>query len=201
MDFSPTDVNECLTPGVCAHGRCINLEGSFRCACEQGYEVTSDEKGCQGTKMLQRPSPTANQLAASSLCTHTPSPPLARIPNYVDPTHHCQDLSFPLPLPACQVLTCLSCRVPHRTQWPFSDVNECSSRAACPTGLCLNTEGSFACSACESGYWVNEDGTACEGNAGEGLAEKDKEYRPSYLPRTLHLFPSFGLMLRVSRLG
>ncbi|PNI84256.1 LTBP2 isoform 5, partial [Pan troglodytes] len=24
------------------------------------------------------------------------------------------------------------------------------------------TEGSFACSACENGYWVNEDGTACE---------------------------------------
>lgn len=53
LDFSSTDVNECLTPGVCVHGKCINLEGSFRCSCEQGYTVTSDEKGCQGTKMLK----------------------------------------------------------------------------------------------------------------------------------------------------
>lgn len=29
LGFSPTDVNECLTPGVCTHGTCINLEGSF----------------------------------------------------------------------------------------------------------------------------------------------------------------------------
>lgn len=50
-----TDVNECLTPGTCAHGRCINTEGSFRCSCEPGYEVTPDEKGCRGTK-IQRPS-------------------------------------------------------------------------------------------------------------------------------------------------
>uniref|UniRef100_A0A4X1TFB2 Latent-transforming growth factor beta-binding protein 2 n=1 Tax=Sus scrofa TaxID=9823 RepID=A0A4X1TFB2_PIG len=100
---SCVDVNECLTPGVCAHGTCLNLEGSFRCSCEPGYEVTSDEKGCQGT----------------------------------------------------EVRGTLS-------QWPVSDVDECASRASCPTGLCLNTEGSFTCSACESGYWVNEDGTACE---------------------------------------
>lgn len=74
LDFSLTDVNECLTPGVCAHGRCINLEGSFRCSCEQGYEVTLDEKGCQGTKILKHPSSTANQPVAPSLHTHTPTP-------------------------------------------------------------------------------------------------------------------------------
>ncbi|ELV09892.1 Latent-transforming growth factor beta-binding protein 2 [Tupaia chinensis] len=96
---SCVDVNECLTPGVCAHGQCTNLEGSFRCSCEQGYETTADQKGCQES---------------------------------------------------------------HTIPWPVSDVNECASRASCPAGLCLNTEGSFTCSTCESGYWVNEDGTACE---------------------------------------
>ena len=72
LGFSPTDVNECLTPGRCAHGRCSNLEGSFRCSCEQGYEVTSDGKSCQGTEMLKHPSSTANQPA---------TPPHARAPD------------------------------------------------------------------------------------------------------------------------
>lgn len=80
LDLSPTDVNECLTPGVCAHGKCINLEGSFRCSCEQGYEVTSDEKGCQGTKMLKHLPLEAGQPAAPSLCTLTPNPTLAPHP-------------------------------------------------------------------------------------------------------------------------
>lgn len=162
LGFSPTDVNECLTPGRCAHGRCSNLEGSFRCSCEQGYEVTSDGKSCQGTEMLKHPSSTANQPAASPRA-RTPDPPWSRSPNPADPDHRCQTRPPHCPM-HLSVLACLSYRVPHRTQWPVSDVNECASRASCPTGLCLNTEGSFACSACESGYWVNEDGTACEGN-------------------------------------
>lgn len=70
----PADVNECLTPGVCAHGRCYNLEGSFRCSCEQGYELTSDRKSCQGTKRLKQASSRAPspQLLPSA---HTPRPP------------------------------------------------------------------------------------------------------------------------------
>lgn len=76
-------------------------------------------------------------------------------------------------------------------QCPVSDVDECVSRASCPTGLCLNTEGSFACSACESGYWVNEDGTACEGNPGEAVVEGDRIQ--AVLPPEEHFMcPQFG---------
>lgn len=103
LDFSLTDVNECLTPGVCAHGRCINLEGSFRCSCEQGYEVTLDEKGCQGTKILKHPSSTANQPVAPSLHTHTPTPGPASLTMLIQRITG-QDLSFPLPLHTCQSL-------------------------------------------------------------------------------------------------
>lgn len=122
----PTDVNECLTPGVCAHGRCYNLDGSFRCSCEQGYEVTSDEKSCQGTKMLKQASPTAHQPAAPSLCTHTPSPPWSRIPTVLADTS-LQVPASPLfpPRLSCEshtaLMACFRCQrvcqpglVPHR---------------------------------------------------------------------------------------
>lgn len=46
------DVDECLVEGTCAHGRCVNLDGSFRCSCYQGYEVATDGKSCQGTRGL-----------------------------------------------------------------------------------------------------------------------------------------------------
>lgn len=43
------DVDECLAEGTCAHGRCVNLDGSFHCSCYRGYKVAPDGKSCQGT--------------------------------------------------------------------------------------------------------------------------------------------------------
>lgn len=48
--LSHTDVDECFVEGTCAHGRCVNLDGSFRCSCYRGYEVAPDGKSCQGTR-------------------------------------------------------------------------------------------------------------------------------------------------------
>ncbi|XP_039624946.1 latent-transforming growth factor beta-binding protein 3 isoform X1 [Polypterus senegalus] len=31
------DINECTMQGVCQNGECLNTQGSFRCACKQGY--------------------------------------------------------------------------------------------------------------------------------------------------------------------
>lgn len=44
-----TDVNECQTiPGVCQNGRCLNLQGGYRCQCQPGYRVSADGKRCIG---------------------------------------------------------------------------------------------------------------------------------------------------------
>ena len=46
------DVNECAVEnGGCDHD-CINLEGSFECFCETGYELQSDGKKCSGTRVI-----------------------------------------------------------------------------------------------------------------------------------------------------
>ena len=45
--LSPTDINECLDQSVCANGRCVNTEGSYRCNCFHGYKL-SVQNLCQG---------------------------------------------------------------------------------------------------------------------------------------------------------
>lgn len=117
----PTDVNECLTPGVCAHGRCYNLEGSFRCSCEQGYEVASDGKSCQGTKLHSTRLP-AQHTSAQLLPLYTHSRPIL-IPHPNQATQHtAASPALPLsPPPTRQsaVLARLSRRAPHSTHGPF----------------------------------------------------------------------------------
>ncbi len=42
------DINECDQSGLCLNGRCVNTEGSFRCICSTGYEISSDGRYCTG---------------------------------------------------------------------------------------------------------------------------------------------------------
>lgn len=46
--FILIDIDECLTPGICINGRCINTEGSYRCECLAGLAVGPDGRSCVG---------------------------------------------------------------------------------------------------------------------------------------------------------
>ena len=47
MNCVPTDIDECTTAGMCQNGECDNTLGSYKCRCEEGYSVKSDEEpGC-----------------------------------------------------------------------------------------------------------------------------------------------------------
>ena len=46
--FITADINECQEKnGGCSH-RCVNLEGSYECACPPGYKTQADQKTCEG---------------------------------------------------------------------------------------------------------------------------------------------------------
>lgn len=44
-----------------------------------------------------------------------------------------------------------------------TDVDECQSLSTCANGICLNSEGSYTCENCPTGYRVSYDGELCEG--------------------------------------
>ncbi|XP_033109507.1 fibrillin-2-like [Anneissia japonica] len=41
------DINECkVFAEICNNGRCINMDGSFRCECDQGYQLDESKRNC-----------------------------------------------------------------------------------------------------------------------------------------------------------
>ena len=50
-----------------------------------------------------------------------------------------------------------------------TDINECATSNACPTGICTNTEGSYICTNCQSGFIKSPDGQRCEGTFGSTM--------------------------------
>lgn len=33
---------------MCEHGQCVNMDGSFKCVCQPGYELSPNGKTCIG---------------------------------------------------------------------------------------------------------------------------------------------------------
>ena len=44
-----TDINECNGDHNCDHN-CDNVNGSYVCSCDPGYELQSDNRTCEGLK-------------------------------------------------------------------------------------------------------------------------------------------------------
>ena len=43
------DIDECsINVDLCAHGRCINYPGGYRCECDMGFTGTDKERTCVG---------------------------------------------------------------------------------------------------------------------------------------------------------
>lgn len=52
----PTDIDECANDTVCGnHGFCDNMDGSFRCLCDQGFETSPSGWDCVGEKPVGCP--------------------------------------------------------------------------------------------------------------------------------------------------
>ena len=42
------DYDECKLTGMCTNGQCINMDGSYKCLCDQGFTLASAGAACVG---------------------------------------------------------------------------------------------------------------------------------------------------------
>ncbi|XP_052008003.1 latent-transforming growth factor beta-binding protein 4-like [Xyrauchen texanus] len=46
------DINECLQPGFCENGNCVNTRGSYSCICKEGYLLDASHGICISQKVI-----------------------------------------------------------------------------------------------------------------------------------------------------
>ncbi|MEQ2193535.1 hypothetical protein XENOCAPTIV_002402 [Xenoophorus captivus] len=177
--LSPSDIDECLTPGICMNGRCINNEGSFRCECPPGLAVDVDGRVCVDTHMRTTCYAEFQAVCSGGIGITTDgracSRGFARMKGLVcEDTRseqcykkwHEDECGEPLPgryrvdMCCCSVgaawgVDCEEC--PKEGMPEFNticprDIDECRiSPDLCGHGTCVNTPGSFECE-CFEGY-------------------------------------------------
>ncbi|XP_064619862.1 fibrillin-2-like isoform X2 [Lineus longissimus] len=116
MDGNGDDINECLIyPTICKNGVCENLQGSYRCKCDEGYTYEPATKRCVDVDecLLNR------NLCQFGTCRNVPGSFKCACPTgftFNDETKSCEDVD--------------ECAENDRL---------------CQGGNCLNNEGSYRC--------------------------------------------------------
>uniref|UniRef100_A0A3B1JMS0 Fibrillin 1 n=1 Tax=Astyanax mexicanus TaxID=7994 RepID=A0A3B1JMS0_ASTMX len=152
------DINECkMIHSLCTNGRCRNTIGSFRCRCDSGYALDSDERNCTGESERKQPLHQCKKDKGDD-CG------LQKGQAYID---ECE--RNPL---LCRGGDCINTEGSFRCQCPPGheiapdgsaclDINECElSDKLCRNGQCVNMIGRYQCS-CNTGYKSTQDLLSC----------------------------------------
>ncbi|XP_023373771.1 adhesion G protein-coupled receptor E1 [Otolemur garnettii] len=137
--FACTDVDECLSSGVCPeHSDCVNSMGSYSCSCQVGF--ISSNSTCEDINEC-----VVKMCPANATCTNTPGSyfcncrpgfaPSSGQLDFTDQAVECRDID--------------EC---------FQDPSPCG-----PNSVCTNTLGSYSCS-CSVGFHPNSEGFQKYGN-------------------------------------
>ncbi|KAJ8714767.1 hypothetical protein PYW07_002992 [Mythimna separata] len=168
------EVNECAAfPGLCGHGRCRNLVGTFTCDCFPGYEKDSKNHTCVDVNECE----IVDGVCGSGECRNTEG----SFTCHCHPGHKADDFSkVCVDIDECAETRGL-CRGGRCINTPGSfrcecgpgmelspdrlsckDVDECSiTSGICSNGACENLMGTYQC-VCDEGYAQSTVKSHCE---------------------------------------
>ncbi|KAM4878543.1 LOW QUALITY PROTEIN: fibrillin-2 [Sylvia borin] len=169
------DINERkVFPGMCMNGRCRNTIGSFKCRCNSGFTLDTEERNCTDIDDC-RISP---DLCGSGACVNPPGSFACECFDDYESrfmmTKKCMDKDECERNPLlCRGGTCVNnegsfcdCPLGHElspSQEECLDINECSLiDSFCRNGKCVNMVGTYQC-ICDSGYQPTPDRQGCIG--------------------------------------
>uniref|UniRef100_A0A672VBL7 Fibrillin-1 n=1 Tax=Strigops habroptila TaxID=2489341 RepID=A0A672VBL7_STRHB len=154
LTVSFLDINECkMFPSLCTHGKCRNTIGSFKCRCDSGFALDSEERNCTDIDEC-RISP---DLCGQGICVNTPGDfECECFEGYESGfmmMKNCMGMFFidhRCAIVCCARLwggTCCHGSAGLCSDMPSlhpTDIDECQRNPLlCRGGTCINTEGSF----------------------------------------------------------
>jgi len=170
--FNPIgeDVDDCkVLPGLCAHGTCINTLGSYRCACNHGYEPNRSKQVCLDVnECVRTPSPCSfdcRNTMGGYQCVCPPGYQLDRdestcvdLDECATKQHNCQYLCI-------NTVGSYKCECPHgfvEEGQQCVDRNECldTPNVCGGRGICRNDPGGYHCE-CPRGYRLDDARGTC----------------------------------------
>ncbi|XP_043120290.1 latent-transforming growth factor beta-binding protein 4 isoform X2 [Puntigrus tetrazona] len=63
------DINECLQPGFCENGNCVNTRGSYSCVCKEGYLLDASHGICISQKVISSEKDQCFRVLIQSSCS------------------------------------------------------------------------------------------------------------------------------------
>ena len=161
-----TDFDECsIDNGGCDHN-CDNTIGSYECSCNNGYELASDGKKCQGMKAIKYV-----ELANDSYFytdnneCNTGNGECDHICNNTIGSYKCSCTNgFYLDSNgvSCKGLVIILYNYITLQIIISIDIDECITDNGGCNQTCINNNGSYTC-LCHQGYEINDDVKSCQG--------------------------------------
>ncbi|XP_058584221.1 adhesion G protein-coupled receptor E1 isoform X6 [Neofelis nebulosa] len=180
--FSCTDIDECLSDGVCPeHAECINSLGSYNCSCQVGFishnSICEDVDECADPATCPEHATCRNSPGSYSCVCNLGFESSSGNMSLQGPGDICEDIDECLYIslsnatctntPGSYFFTCSPGFAPSNGQLNFTgedvecrDINECSQDPSpCgPSSVCTNAPGSYSCS-CMEGFRPNPEGS------------------------------------------
>ncbi|XP_045404421.1 adhesion G protein-coupled receptor E1 isoform X2 [Lemur catta] len=142
--FACTDIDECLTSGVCPeHSHCANSVGSYSCNCQVGFiaskSTCEDVDECSQSPQICGPHSVCENMLGTYKCSC--------LPGFSSPTGNGWIPGKP-------------------GHFACTEVNECANPRACPeNATCYNTLGNYSC-VCNRGFESSSGSLSFQGVGG-----------------------------------